>query len=142
MNAHIRQNDIASAPENRKQRRRACALLRGFTLVELLVVIAIIGVLVALLLPAVQAAREAARRAQCQSTIKNLALAVLNHESAKGELPVGFVSQAGDIEAWSWSTFTLPYLEQQALYDRLRPSTTYVMPPDGTRSGKRNLCDV
>jgi prepilin-type N-terminal cleavage/methylation domain-containing protein/prepilin-type processing-associated H-X9-DG protein len=115
---------------------------RGFTLVELLVVIAIIGVLVALLLPAVQAAREAARRAQCQSTIKNIALAVLNFESAKEELPVGFVSQAGEVEAWSWSTFTLPYLEQQALYDRLRPSTTYVMPPDGTRSGKRNLCDV
>ncbi len=57
-------------------------LRRGFTLVELLVVIAIIGVLVALLLPAVQAAREAARRAQCQSQLKNIALAVLNYESA------------------------------------------------------------
>jgi prepilin-type N-terminal cleavage/methylation domain-containing protein/prepilin-type processing-associated H-X9-DG protein len=126
MNAHTHQTDVR----------------RGFTLVELLVVIAIIGVLVALLLPAVQAAREAARRAQCQSTIKNLALAVLNYESARTTLPVGFVSQAGDIEAWSWSTFTLPYLEQQSMYNRLRPSSTYLMPPDGTRSGKRNLADV
>ena len=65
----------------------------GFTLVELLVVIAIIGILVALLLPAVQAAREAARRAQCQNHMKNIALAVLNFESAKKHLPKGFVSQ-------------------------------------------------
>jgi prepilin-type N-terminal cleavage/methylation domain-containing protein/prepilin-type processing-associated H-X9-DG protein len=115
---------------------------RGFTLVELLVVIAIIGVLVALLLPAVQAAREAARRAQCQSAIKNIALAVLNHESAKGELPVGVVSQPVEVEAWSWSTLTLPYLEQQPIYDRLRPSSTFMMPPDGTRGGKRNLADL
>ena len=74
---------------------------RGFTLVELLVVIAIIGVLVALLLPAVQAAREAARRAQCQSHLKNIALAILNYESANKKLPVGLVSQPEPVEAWS-----------------------------------------
>ena len=62
---------------------------RGFTLVELLVVIAIIGILVALLLPAIQAAREAARRAQCQANMHNVALAVLNYESAKKILPKG-----------------------------------------------------
>ena len=128
-------------PTKQSQAASPAGVLRGFTLVELLVVIAIIGVLVALLLPAVQAAREAARRAQCQSAIKNIALAVLNYESAKNELPVGVVSQPVEVEAWSWSTFTLPYLEQQAIYDRLRPSSTYMMPPDGTRSGKRNLCD-
>ena len=66
---------------------------KRFTLVELLVVIAIIGILVALLLPAIQAAREAARRAKCQNNMQNIALAVLNYESAKKKFPVGFVSQ-------------------------------------------------
>jgi len=65
------------------------SLGRGFTLVELLVVIAIIGILVALLLPAIQAAREAARRVSCQNNVKNLALAVLNFENAKKKLPAG-----------------------------------------------------
>ena len=142
MKVHIHQTDMTPTETNRKQGHSASAPLLGFTLVGLLVVIAIIGVLVALLLPAVQAAREAARRAQCQSAIKNIALAVLNYESAKNELPVGVISQPVQAEAWSWSTLTLPYLEQQTIYDRLRPSSSYMMPPDGARGGKRNLCDV
>ena len=63
---------------------------RGFTLVELLVVIAIIGILVALLLPAIQAAREAARRTQCTNKMKQLGLAILNYESAKKLLPMAY----------------------------------------------------
>src|SRR6478609_9359060 len=109
------------------------AAVHGFTLVELLVVIAIIGILVALLLPAIQAAREAARRAKCQANLHNVALAVLNYESAKKKFPVGFVSQPSGNEAWGWSVFILPYLEEQALYDKLSPSETFQQPVDGTR---------
>jgi prepilin-type N-terminal cleavage/methylation domain-containing protein len=117
---------------------------RGFTLVELLVVIAIIGILVALLLPAIQAAREAARRAKCQSNLKNIALGVLSFHTARNRFPMGFVSTGptDGIEAWAWSTFTLPYLEEQSIYDQMRPSETYIEPVDGTRSGKRNMPDM
>ncbi len=115
---------------------------RGFTLVELLVVIAIIGILVALLLPAIQAAREAARRAQCQNHLKQLALACINYESTKKHFPPGFVSQPTVVEAWAWSTFILPYIEEQGLYDRLNPSETFQEPIDGNRVTKRNLTDL
>jgi prepilin-type N-terminal cleavage/methylation domain-containing protein/prepilin-type processing-associated H-X9-DG protein len=111
---------------------RRCAP-RGFTLVELLVVIAIIGVLVALLLPAVQAAREAARRMNCQSNIKNMALAAVNYESAKGALPrsaemapvagrnsvdldLNYYGSAGN--RFSWIVRVLPYMEQQPLFQQ------------------------
>ncbi len=123
-------------------RSRSAARPRAFTLVELLVVIAIIGILVALLLPAIQAAREAARRAQCQNHIKNLALACLNYESTKGHYPPGFVSQPLLYESWAWSTFILPYVEEQALYDRLSPSETFQQPVDANRITKRNLADL
>ena len=73
----------------------------GFTLVELLVVIAIIGILVALLLPAIQAAREAARRTQCSNNLKQFGLAVLNHESAQRCYPTGGVAPWPKIENYS-----------------------------------------
>jgi len=87
----------------------------AFTLVELLVVIAIIGVLVALLLPAVQAAREAARRTQCMDNIKNCALGCLTHESAKGKLPYG--RKYDNWDTYTWTEAVLPYIEQQAIYN-------------------------
>jgi prepilin-type N-terminal cleavage/methylation domain-containing protein/prepilin-type processing-associated H-X9-DG protein len=92
---------------------------RAFTLVELLVVIAIIGVLVALLLPAVQAAREAARRAQCSSNIRQIALAVLNFESTRKVLPAGSTTDTININGpyrSTWSIDILPYMEQQQLF--------------------------
>jgi prepilin-type N-terminal cleavage/methylation domain-containing protein/prepilin-type processing-associated H-X9-DG protein len=116
---------------------------RAFTLVELLVVIAIIGILVALLLPAIQAAREAARRAKCQSNLHNLALAALNFESAKKRMPTGFLATGpGAVESWGWAVYILPYIEEQGIYDRLRPSETFLQPLDGTRKSTRNLADV
>jgi prepilin-type N-terminal cleavage/methylation domain-containing protein len=102
----------------------------AFTLVELLVVIAIIGILVALLLPAVQAAREAARRSQCSNNLKQMTQAALNFENSKKELPPNYV--ASNDRDWLPPTavespkrymhgmhiFLLPYMEQQAAYDR------------------------
>ena len=86
----------------------------GFTLVELLVVIAIIGVLVALLLPAVQAAREAARRTACLNNVKNLSLGSLNHEASKKQLPPGRKFDQWD--TYTWTQAILPNIEQQAVY--------------------------
>ena len=87
---------------------------RGFTLVELLVVIAIIGVLVALLLPAVQAAREAARRSQCSNNLKQLSLALHNYENTLGTLPPSGI----DSNQMSWVVMLLPYFEQQNLFSQ------------------------
>jgi prepilin-type N-terminal cleavage/methylation domain-containing protein len=92
---------------------------RGFTLVELLVVIAIIGVLVALLLPAVQAAREAARRASCVNNIKNLALGLHNYHGAQNAFPDGHYWDKWNAGAWGWGFYLLPYIEQQALQSQL-----------------------
>jgi prepilin-type N-terminal cleavage/methylation domain-containing protein/prepilin-type processing-associated H-X9-DG protein len=88
---------------------------KAFTLVELLVVIAIIGVLVALLLPAVQAAREAARRTQCIDNLKNCGLGCLTYESSKGKLPCGRKYDVWD--TYTWTEQILPQIEMQAIYN-------------------------
>ncbi|BBO30790.1 DUF1559 domain-containing protein [Lacipirellula parvula] len=92
----------------RKRGQRRLHVAAGFTLVELLVVIAIIGVLVALLLPAVQAAREAARRSTCQNNLKQIGLGLQMHHDAKGYFPTGAASGEGSM----WSYGLLPFLEQ------------------------------
>ncbi len=100
----------------------------GFTLVELLVVVAIIGILVGLLLPAVQAAREAARRSQCANNLKQVGLALMNYESARGELPPGAVGNF----AGNWSFFLLPYLERTAIASRIEHGDFAALPDDGS----------
>jgi prepilin-type N-terminal cleavage/methylation domain-containing protein len=100
--------------------RRAVQFRRhAFTLVELLVVIAIIGILVALLLPAIQAAREAARRTQCLNQVKQLTLALQNHHDTKGGFPPGVLYDNGEMFGYpriTWMMHTFPFLEEGALF--------------------------
>ena len=98
---------------------------RAFTLVELLVVIAIIGTLIALLLPAVQAAREAARRAQCTNNLKQLGLALHVYHDSMKRFPPGFmvITHEGSVGGgWAWGVFLMPYLEQSPLQGKLSPT--------------------
>jgi prepilin-type N-terminal cleavage/methylation domain-containing protein/prepilin-type processing-associated H-X9-DG protein len=109
------------------------AVQRGFTLVELLVVIAIIGVLIALLLPAVQATRESSRRARCQNNLKQSGLGLLNYAHARGGLPPSYVDNvkfggssaapADNASGFAWSALILPFVEQAPLWDRLQAAT-------------------
>jgi prepilin-type N-terminal cleavage/methylation domain-containing protein/prepilin-type processing-associated H-X9-DG protein len=89
---------------------------RGFTLIELLVVISIIGVLIALLLPAVQGAREAGRAAQCKNNLKQLGIAIQSYHTAKNVLPMSSTAGVGHGNNHSVFTLILPYLEQQPIY--------------------------
>ena len=125
---------MSTLSQTRRSKRRASLrdtspgrFRDGFTLVELLVVIAIIGILIALLLPAVQAAREAARRIQCSNNLKQIGLGMHNHLSAHGILPPAAKVEGGGScpmnapllsRGPGWAILILPYIEQTTLYER------------------------
>jgi prepilin-type N-terminal cleavage/methylation domain-containing protein/prepilin-type processing-associated H-X9-DG protein len=111
----------------------------GFTLIELLVVMAILGVLVGLLLPAVQAAREAARRAQCANNLKQIGIALHHYHATVGSFPVGFLSPTGPVPTttsplqyrWSVLAQMAPHLEQTALFHALNFDFPLAYRPSG-----------
>lgn len=112
---------------------------RGFTLIELLVVIAIIAILVSLLLPAVQQAREAARRSQCRNNLKQLGLALHNYHDQFNTLPPGWIGvndlRQADIEGlngWAWGARLLPNLEQAPMFNQINFSLSVADPAHAT----------
>jgi prepilin-type N-terminal cleavage/methylation domain-containing protein/prepilin-type processing-associated H-X9-DG protein len=127
--------------------RRSFASPAAFTLVELLVVIAIIGVLMALLLPAVQAAREAGRRTKCANNLKQIGLALINHEITNGKLPPGTIFDAPDGASGpythSWWVPAFAHLEQRAISDSFdrtgATDTTSYAHPNSAWGNENNL---
>ncbi len=116
---------------------RTCRHRRGITLVELLVVIAIVGLLAALILPAVQAARESSRRVGCLNNLKQIGLALNNYVASHGAFPPAYVSNVSDLfieqgPGWGWGAMILGHLEQDSLYNTINFQCDMVDPPSLT----------
>jgi len=109
----------------------------GFTLIELLVVVAVIGTLMGLLLPAVQAAREPARRTQCRNNLKQIGLSFHNYHEVMRLLPPGYVAGSAELSdtspGWGWGAMILPYLEQSALNGKLNYRVSLIDPANATQ---------
>jgi len=112
----------------------------GFTLVELLVVIAIIGVLVALLLPAVQSAREASRRMKCSNNLRQWAIAMHNMHDIRGQFPFGATNDTHVNKRKTWIMFVWPFIEQNNLADRTVANIPFYDPPHTVYNTMNGLC--
>lgn len=132
--------------QNQRNIRRKHILQKGFTLIELLVVVAIVGLLVSLLLPAVQSAREAARRAQCMNNMRQIGLAMHQYHDAHGCFPAAYLTKpGGDLvhgnpdpstgdsgPGWAWLSRLLPHLEQSPLFSSMNQNLPCWMPDQRT----------
>jgi prepilin-type N-terminal cleavage/methylation domain-containing protein/prepilin-type processing-associated H-X9-DG protein len=119
------------------RRSRACL---GFTLIELLVVIAIIAILISLLLPAVQAARESARRMQCSNNLKQIGIALHNYQESLNTFPPGWISRPDAVgensgPGWCWASLSLPFCEQAPLYSSINITRAIESPDNLTARG-------
>jgi prepilin-type processing-associated H-X9-DG protein/prepilin-type N-terminal cleavage/methylation domain-containing protein len=127
----------------RTKKKREFHPADGFTIVELLVVMAIVGLLLAILLPAVQGARESARRTDCISRLKQLGVALQNYHDAQRSLPPGYVSgftSAGDDTGpgWGWAAFLLPQLEQRPAFDSIQ----FVLPIEDSANARVRMLEL